>query len=219
MTRGWLPGWPRLKEANARNLGVNVTEDTRWIQLYSGKAYWPLSPHLCELDIEDIAHALALNNRFNGHTREPYSVAQHSVHVSEICEKLDVASAIYGLMHDASEAVLHDIVRPIKHDFRIGEEAYIEVEARIQDRLLAQFGLNDPIPGVVWQADNVMLVTEQRDLMSQCEREWAKVYADPLPYKITPWPWQKAKAVFLDRFHQLKRGQTCQSKDLQIARG
>ena len=53
-----------------------------WIQTYSGKKFYPLDPRPEDIDIRDIAHALSLNCRFNGHCRCFYSVAEHSVGVS-----------------------------------------------------------------------------------------------------------------------------------------
>lgn len=197
---------------------MKSTSDRRWIQLYSGAPYWPLAPEECAIGIHDIAHALANNNRFNGHTREPYSVAQHSVHVSELCEEelnrgaiitCDVAALqlpLYGLLHDASEAVLHDIVRPIKGDFRIGNYLYTAVEARIQNQILKSFGLAPPaeqVASIVARADNILLVTEQRDLMRPCKIPWHAIDAQPLDRPITPWPWREAKERFLVRFYEL----------------
>src|SRR5574342_1090607 len=78
---------------------------------YTGRLFWPLSPRLEDINILDICHALSNQTRFTGHTREFYSVAQHSCLVSDLLPekfKLD------GLLHDASEAYLMDLARPVK---------------------------------------------------------------------------------------------------------
>ncbi|MFG0247924.1 MAG: phosphohydrolase, partial [Phycisphaeraceae bacterium JB051] len=77
-----------------------------WIQTYTGKAFYPLREDPGIIDIRDIAHALSLQCRFNGHCSDFYSVAQHSVHVSEVVPQ---AFALWGLLHDAAEAYMSDL--------------------------------------------------------------------------------------------------------------
>ena len=79
---------------------------------YTGKEFYPLDPNPADIDIKDIAHALSNCCRFAGHIKSFYSVAQHSVIVSELCEP---ENALAGLLHDASEAYLSDIARPVKY--------------------------------------------------------------------------------------------------------
>src|SRR5579885_2784587 len=82
-----------------------------WIQTYCGVAFYPLDPRPEEILIEDIAHALSMLCRFTGHVKRFYSVAQHCVYVSHRCDPKD---ALWGLLHDAAEAYLNDISRPVK---------------------------------------------------------------------------------------------------------
>ncbi len=82
------------------------------MQTFSRTMFYPLDPHPEDVHIVDIAHALANICRFGGHAKRFYSVAQHSVLVSRIVEPED---ALHGLMHDAAEAYVGDVVRPIKH--------------------------------------------------------------------------------------------------------
>ena len=58
-----------------------------WMQIFTGKKFWPLDPKSEEVDIKDIAHSLAFQCRFNGHSNYFYSIAQHSVIVSKIVSK------------------------------------------------------------------------------------------------------------------------------------
>jgi 5'-deoxynucleotidase YfbR-like HD superfamily hydrolase len=83
-----------------------------WIQTYQGGCFEPFNPHPDQIHIRDIAHALALTCRFTGHCLDFYSVAQHSVMVSQIVSH---KHALAGLLHDASEAYLTDVASPIKH--------------------------------------------------------------------------------------------------------
>ncbi len=77
----------------------------------TGRSVHILNPRPEEIDIEDVAHALSHACRFAGHVPAFYSVAQHSILVSEL---LDARTALWGLLHDASEAYLHDLTRPLK---------------------------------------------------------------------------------------------------------
>src|SRR5262245_47792896 len=82
-----------------------------WMQTVGGTQFWPLDPRPHEFDINHIAHALGNMCRFNGHCRRFYSVAEHCVLVSRACS---AANALWGLLHDMSEAYIADVIRPVK---------------------------------------------------------------------------------------------------------
>lgn len=166
-----------------------------WIQTYTGKPFWPLNPRKQDIDIEDIAHSLSMQCRFNGHCRIFYSVAEHSVRVSH---QVAPEHALWGLMHDAGEAYLVDMPKPLKRlmpDFQDHEDKLLQY-------LAAHFGLTWPIPEEVHKADVVLLMTEKRDLMSPEPQDWG-IHVAPLPDIITPLSPQDAKDAFLQRFHVL----------------
>jgi hypothetical protein len=77
----------------------------------TGRRVHIASPLPDEIDIEDIAHGLSHTCRFAGHVPSYYSVAQHSLLVSEF---VGDGNAMWGLLHDGSEAYLHDLTRPLK---------------------------------------------------------------------------------------------------------
>ena len=81
-----------------------------WIHTFTGRHFYPLNPNADDVDIEDIAHALANTCRFNGHVSTFYSVAQHCVLASQYCE----SDPLWALMHDAAEAYLPDVAAPVK---------------------------------------------------------------------------------------------------------
>lgn len=131
-----------------------------WIQTISGRRVDPLNPNPDDLVIDDIAHALSMICRFTGHCLYFLSVAEHSVNVSKICSPAD---QLAGLLHDASEAYLADIARPVKHTAAMA--GYREIEANLQRVLLQKFcGIEELSPGVHF-ADNQMLATEAAALM------------------------------------------------------
>jgi hypothetical protein len=168
-----------------------------WIQTFTGRQFYPLDPRPEDVCLDDIAHALALVARFNGHTRAFYSVAQHSVLVSRLVSD-DVA--LWALLHDASEAYLCDVPRPVKHAAAMG--AYRDAEARVQDTIFAHFGLTGPVPTAVKLADQIVLLTEKRDLMAQGPL-WAAIDASPAPWTIRPFTPEQAERAFRLRFDVL----------------
>lgn len=166
-----------------------------WIQTHSGRAFWPLDPRAEEMAIEDVAHSLSQLCRFNGHCRRFYSVAQHSVLASRIAAP---RHALWTLLHDAAEAYLGDMTRPLKKSltaFGIAENRVLKVVAQ-------KFGLEWPMPEAVKRADNTMLVTEARDLMSRPPSPWGMA-EKPLTGKIKPWSSRVAERRFLKRFREL----------------
>lgn len=170
-----------------------------WIQTFSGVAFYPLDPRIEDFRIEDIAHSLSLQCRFTGHCREFYSVAEHCVRLSYIVPQGD---ALWGLMHDASEAYLMDLARPIKRYSAMGQ-LYREIEVGLMASICEAFGLPLEEPPAVGLADRVMLVTEKRDLLGPEPQAWTH-HDKPLDDPIIPWVPSTAENRFLCRFRELK---------------
>ena len=174
-----------------------------WIQTYTGRKFKPQSPSLASIDLRDIAHSLALQCRFTGHCSHFYSVAQHSVLVSLLCEERLAEATLWGLMHDAAEAYVSDLARPLKRllpDFSRYEE-------RVAQAIVQRFEIprSDEIDAKVAWADDVLLVTEARDLMKTPPDRW-QVKAEPLTKTIQPWPPERAEQEFLSRCEQVQPG-------------
>lgn len=170
---------------------------TEWIQTNSGIRFTPTNPIPETIVIQDIAHALSMQCRFSGHVNRFYSVAQHSVGVSYLCDAQD---ALWGLLHDATEAYLIDIPSPLKRSGKF--EEFVKMEAVMQTAICARFGLEDKEPPSVKKADQIMVVTEARDLMRSLRPDWKQV-CEPAPFTIDPLPQREAKALFLKRYFQL----------------
>lgn len=122
---------------------------------YTGRQVKPLDIDEFQIHILDIAHALSRINRFNGHTAGNISVAEHSVMVSRMLED-DLK--LTGLFHDAPEAYLGDIIRPLKMLPMM--KFYKAAESKIYSVMALKFGLIDPIPTEVKVADNARLEDE-----------------------------------------------------------
>jgi len=173
-----------------------------YFRAHSGKHVHTLDPAPEEIEIDDIARSLARICRFLGHVDvDFYSVAQHSVLVSQLVPPQD---AFWGLLHDASEAYLCDLPRPIKRDRQMS--AYRIAEDRMMLAVCRRFGLRFEMPRSVEEADRVLLATEFRDVTSVDDLDWIREEcgAEPLAnYFITPWPPHVAEARFKERYTQL----------------
>lgn len=178
-------------------MNTDLIQNREWIFTFSGKPFWPLNPLPQDVRIEDIAHALSMLCRYAGHVREFFSVAQHCVLVSYICGD---EHAMWGLLHDASEAYLCDITKPVKHLTDLA--GYREIERAVQMAVCIQFGLDLDEPPLVKAADQMVARTEQRDLINMPDG-WSVGDKPVLPFPIVPMKPRQAERAFLERFREL----------------
>lgn len=141
-----------------------------------------------DIDIFDIAHATANICRYNGHVSHFYSVAQHSVIVSQQFDDLHLRK--WGLLHDAGEAYLGDFIAPLKYCGRF--DYYHEAEALAMTVIAEKFGLGDIEPPEVKEVDLKLRGAEMRDLKNYEPIE------ETYDFKITGWYPNYAKVNFLD---------------------
>jgi uncharacterized protein len=185
-----------------RTPSICSSDDQRiggWIETFTGVVFYPLDPRPEEICIEDVAHSLSLQCRFAGHCREFYSVAEHSVRVSR---ELPAELALWGLLHDAAEAYLVDLRRPIKRFSEMGK-LYRGIEAQLMLSVCDRFGLDIVEPPEVKRIDNALLMTEKRDLLGNgCAKAWEDTEL-PLAGRIKPWKPKVAERRFLTAFARL----------------
>lgn len=170
-----------------------------WLQTFTGRQFWPLDPRADEVWIEDIAHALGNLCRFGGHCDNFYSVAEHSVYVSYVVPE---EIALIGLLHDAAEAYLVDVPRPIKRHLA----DYFIIEGRLETAIAERFGFDhrliaDPR---IKEADNRVMVTEKEQIMKQPPAQWYDPGVGPVQdLRIACWAPGQAREAFLRRFVEL----------------
>ena len=172
-----------------------------WFISPSGKRLHVLEPRPEQIDIEDIASSLSKICRFGGMTRSFYSVAEHSVMVSHL---VPPELALVGLLHDATEAYLGDVIRPLKQQLY----EYRRIEGLWAEAIGERFGVEpEKLPPGVKQADGIAVVTERRDLMHPNAMEgWVEDEQgfQPLPGRLmgvnSPW---SAEMEFLSRCEDL----------------
>lgn len=177
-----------------------------YIETVSGVEFTFADPHPDMIRIEDIAHALSMNCRYTGHCSRFYSVAEHSVHVSNLLNGTGLELA--GLLHDASEAYITDIAKPIKSHL----PDYMAMEARLEEVIFKKYGLEYPMHPAVKHCDTVMLSTEAHYLIPSRGDKWTmwRHIKRPLvsvgirPSCVEP---KVAKNLFLERYNEVCNAQ------------
>lgn len=152
--------------------------DTR-IMLASGALFDILDPASSDFTLHDIAHGLGRVCRFAGHTNRFYSVAEHCVHVARL---VPVELGQAALLHDAAEAFIGDVTRPLKALL----PEYRAIEARIEYVIYERFLEGTPVavpdsPAVeaIKRADLAMCLVEARELMPNAHGYWTSLPVDP----------------------------------------
>ena len=180
----------------------------------NGGQFWPLSPRAQDLNINDIAHSLAMQVRWNGHIKHinnHYSVAQHSVYVSMRVER--ERARLWGLLHDSPEIWLSDLARPVKPSVT----GYRPIEANLESFVIEQLNIeyDESIAAEVKRADTDLLFMERDKLVYEIgpyedpPHVWEGEHLRPREtmFDIDPhfycWPNEVAKQKFLERFEEL----------------
>lgn len=191
-----------------------------WMILSDGYECSLQFPTFGDITIERFAHSLAQINRFTGHAARPYSVAEHSLLVLDIAErlmKLDVHGQLAALMHDAHEAITNDISTPAKQEIGAGWRAF---EAKHAHMVAGHFRLHTAV------VQNHLHIHAADRLALATERHWLLPHVQPNGQPSTPWPilagvdplldidlmdparermtWREWRDAFLERFFELQ---------------
>jgi hypothetical protein len=168
-----------------------------WMATFRGGRFYPLDPRPEDIDPRDIAHALSLLCRYGGHVERFYSVAEHCVLMSLWVPPED---ALAALLHDATEAYVVDVPRPLKRSLA----GYRAIETWVAVAIAARFGTSPDLPASVREADDRILLTERNALMPYATRDWYQDgRMDPLPVTIEGWPPEEAERRYADRLAEL----------------
>jgi uncharacterized protein len=174
-----------------------------YLQTVSGRWVNPFDPDPGQLDAGDIARALANQCRFGGHSRVFYSVAQHSVIVSELVEQRggDVEDSFAALMHDAGEAYLGDMPHPLKHRSPLGA-AFKRAEEHLERAIRDRFAIKADVPEIK-RADRALLATERRAFSAE-DWHWPELDGvEPLDLELTALSPDEAAEAFARRYAEL----------------
>lgn len=187
------------EHANLNKEGVFEQNDERgpFISTYSGALFYVNECNVQDIPIADIANALALNCRFNGHITRHYSVAEHSVLVSKLVEP---ENALYGLLHDYAEAFISDIPRPFKGTIT----GHIEFEREVMSNVCELYGLPLDVPEDVAYIDTHICAVEAT-VLAKVVPDWVKHYnlSICLPHEVKGLDHIPARNLFMNRFNEL----------------
>jgi 5'-deoxynucleotidase YfbR-like HD superfamily hydrolase len=187
-----------------------------WQRMLSGRRLDLLDPSPLDVEISDIAHGLARVARWNGQTRgdHAFSVAQHCLLVEDIMTTLDPGLGpdwrLAGLLHDAPEYVIGDMISPFK---AVVGGGYKVVEKRLQHAIHLRFGLPADPPQVliraIKRADQVAAFWEATRLAGFAEAEAARFFGRPRglsgeSFSLEPIPAAVVQETFLQRFEAIE---------------
>jgi len=138
------------------------------ITTYTGKHFEPTNPNPELFDVRDIAHALSLTCRGNGHVKTFFSVAQHCIYCAREAEERGYSKRIVlaCLLHDAGEAYLSDVPRPFKEYL----PHYIQAEEKMLDLIYGRFlgsTLTAEEKAKVKELDDDLLYFDLKELLNQ----------------------------------------------------
>ena len=198
ITFGETPGDPELLV----RLGplTSVAGRSQWMQTYSGQKFYPMDPRPEEIQILDIAHALSMQCRHNGHVERFMSVAEHCVLLSRL---VSPENALWALLHGATEAYVGDMIRPLK----LHMPEYRAVEDRVMAAIARRFNLEGTMPPEVKEADSRIRLDERVALLGHPADDWG-IDLSPFGIEIPAWSPADAKAMYLRRFAELTESET-----------
>lgn len=184
-----------------------------WINVFSGRQFYPMAPRAEDIDIVDIAHSLSRTCRYTGHSLRHYSVAEHSVRVAEAVKNLghDDAAQAFACLHDAAEAYLADVASPVRRTPEMA--AFNEADTRLQTVINHHYGLRGAQPDIVKHVDRLIITveSERREIVPNKNAEWRSPVlsaAEQRAFDATPWgswcwPAEVAEIRFLRAFNSL----------------
>lgn len=172
-----------------------------WITTFSGLRVNPLDLQPSDIRITDIAHHLALQNRYAGATTAPVNTAQHSVFVARLCK--DEPCELQALLHDAPEAYLGDVTRWLKADPAMA--AYREAEDRAWRVISRVFDIPIDLHPSVEEADRLMARAEMTFVLPGYDfRTPGYGPLTPTDYKWIgkwrSWTWLQSERRFIQYF-------------------
>ena len=177
-----------------------------YITTYTGKHFDPTNPDMEMVDIRDIAHALSLTCRGNGHVKTFFSVGQHCINCALEAQARGYSERVIlaCLLHDASEAYMSDVPRPVKQTLA----GYKEAEERLLDLIYEKYlgtVLSDAEKRLVREIDNDLLYYDLKELLNERGGEKEPELKITLDYQAVPF--EQVENLYRDLFEKWKSRQ------------
>ena len=172
-----------------------------YITTYSGTHFTPTEPNAASLHITDIAHALSLICRGNGHVKTFFSVGQHCIHCALEAQARGYSNRVIlaCLLHDAGEAYMSDVPRPLKPyiaDYKIIEGKLLNT---IYEKYLGSL-LTTEEEALVQKVDDDMLYYDLWNLLNEPSDGPAPEMETEFSYKVLPF--EEVEQTYLELFQQ-----------------
>ena len=180
-------------------------EVEQWISTQSVEQFDFINPKIEDIHILDIAHALSQICRFGGHTSSFYSVAEHSINVATLLEQqgADKITVLAGLLHDATEAYMGDMPRPIKQSLPYGDEGYRNKYLMLSEFItFTRFQLNNVDWEHITSTDRNMCVSEAKQL-GLWNDKWVEPPDPKLYFPLHNWSSVEAEQLFIFNYTEL----------------
>jgi len=180
------------------------TIEDGWLETFSGIQFRFNNPTPEMFSIEDIAHALSMLCRYNGHVKRFYTVAEHSVLMAYWMRDRGYSKAevFTALMHDCAEAYIGDMARPVKATM----PRFKELERTIELVAAEKFPLMIyPFPKVIKNLDSRILKDERGQAMHPSDNVWGTDSLEPMNVTLRFWTPKQAKTRFLGMYTSLVR--------------
>lgn len=181
-----------------------------YITTYTGQHFYPLEPEYDKIKIEDIAHSLSMLCRANGHYRYFYSVADHAIDCAAEARERRMGNymIMLCLLHDAAEAYISDIPRPVKRDLN----GIYDIEERLADIIYVKFAGRKPTESefdAMREIDDSMLYHEFKANMGE-ELKYGEIVSKRSFKSRNP---EESEKEFLDIFNDTYRLLTVEQRD------
>lgn len=178
-----------------------------WMMVHSGRHVFPFEVNPDDIDIDDICHHLGNLCRYNGAPDEFYSVAEHSRHIFDALRRdgYPLETQLAGLLHDAPEYVLGDMIRPMKnslgHYFPEARKFLKENEEHLGKLVAEKFGFPWPLPAAVEEYD-ARIINDEKAFIFGPGKPWNHG-GEPLNVEIRCWNPAEARRQMKFAFYRV----------------